>query len=60
MSYAIPVLTLLVRGRGILTQFQNFQGNDSPWRFGRIRGLIINSVAVLYVFITSFVSFLDP
>ncbi|CAG7564358.1 unnamed protein product [Fusarium equiseti] len=54
MSYAIPVLTLLVRGRGILTQFQSFEGNDSPWKFGRVRGLIINSVAVLYVFITSF------
>ncbi|KAJ4007598.1 hypothetical protein NW752_010264 [Fusarium irregulare] len=54
MSYAIPVLTLLVRGRGILTQFQNFQGNDSPWKFGRVRGLIINCIAVLYVFITSF------
>ena len=60
LSYAIPVLTLLVRGRGILTQFQNFQGNDSPWKFGRVRGLIINYIAVLYVFITSFVSFLRP
>ena len=58
MSYAIPVLTLLVRGRGILTQFQSFQGNDSPWKFGKVRGLIINYIAVLYVFITSFVSFL--
>jgi hypothetical protein len=36
-----------------LTRFQNV---DTPWRFGKVRGLIINYVAVLYVFITSIVS----
>jgi hypothetical protein len=56
MSYAIPVLTLIVRGRGILKQFQDSQGNDTPWKFGKVRGLIINYIAVLYVFITSLVS----
>ncbi|KAM0411139.1 hypothetical protein ACHAPD_010965 [Fusarium lateritium] len=53
MSYAIPVLTLIVRGRDILTQFQDSQANNTPWRFGKVRGLIINYIAVLYVFITS-------
>ncbi|WXC60292.1 hypothetical protein SNK03_006154 [Fusarium graminearum] len=53
MSYAIPVFTLIVRGRGVLEKFQNSQGNDTPWKFGKVRGLIINYIAVLYVFITS-------
>ncbi|KAL6916682.1 hypothetical protein FSHL1_008130 [Fusarium sambucinum] len=53
MSYAIPVLTLIVRGRDILTQFQDSQANNTPWRFGKVWGLIINYIAVLYVFITS-------
>ncbi|RKL34060.1 hypothetical protein BFJ72_g9547 [Fusarium proliferatum] len=50
MSYAIPVATLIIRGRDTLTRFQSA---DTPWRFGKVRGLIINYVAVLYVFITS-------
>ncbi|EXA34055.1 hypothetical protein FOVG_14912 [Fusarium oxysporum f. sp. pisi HDV247] len=50
MSYAIPVATLIIRGRDTLTKFQSA---DTPWRFGKVRGLIINYVAVLYVFITS-------
>ncbi|KAF4957262.1 hypothetical protein FSARC_11358 [Fusarium sarcochroum] len=50
MSYAIPVLTVLIRGRDVLKQFQT---NDTPWKFGKVRGLILNIVAVLYVFITS-------
>ncbi|GKU21780.1 unnamed protein product [Fusarium langsethiae] len=29
------------------------QGNDTTWKFGKVRGLIINYIAVLYVFITS-------
>lgn len=53
MSYAIPVATLIIRGRDTLTRFQSA---DTPWRFGKVRGLIINYVAVLYVFITSIVS----
>ncbi|KAF0639277.1 hypothetical protein FPSE5266_10246 [Fusarium pseudograminearum] len=53
MSYAIPVFTLIVRGRAVLEKFQNSQGNDTPWKFGKVRGLIINYIAVLYVFITS-------
>jgi choline transport protein len=53
MSYAIPILTLLIRGRSVLTQYQT---TDTPWKFGEVRGLIINYIAVLYVFITSIVS----
>lgn len=55
MSYAIPVATLIIRGRDTLTRFQIA---DTPWRFGKVRGLIINYVAVLYVFITSIVGHL--
>ncbi|KAH6951608.1 amino acid/polyamine transporter I [Fusarium avenaceum] len=50
MSYAIPILTLIVRGRDVLTQYQTA---DTPWKFGKVRGLVINYIAVLYVFITS-------
>jgi hypothetical protein len=53
MSYAIPILTLIVRGRDVLTQYQTI---ETPWKFGKVRGLIINYIAVLYVFITSIVS----
>jgi amino acid transporter len=53
MSYAIPILTLIIRGRSVLTQYQT---TKTPWKFGKVRGLIINYIAVLYVFITSVVS----
>ncbi|KAM0350699.1 hypothetical protein ACHAPU_003192 [Fusarium lateritium] len=52
MSYAIPVLTLIIRGRDVLARFQT---TDTPWKFGKVRGLIMNYIAVLYVFITSVV-----
>ncbi|KAF5022682.1 hypothetical protein F66182_5230 [Fusarium sp. NRRL 66182] len=50
MSYAIPILALIVRGRDVLTKFRTA---DSPWMFGRVKGYILNAIAVLYVFITS-------
>ncbi|RGP73097.1 hypothetical protein FLONG3_6412 [Fusarium longipes] len=56
VSYAIPVLTLIIRGRGVLKQFQSPERHDTPWEFGKVKGLIINCIAVLYVFVTSIVS----
>ncbi|KAH6886765.1 amino acid/polyamine transporter I [Thelonectria olida] len=49
-SYAFPILALIVRGRKILSQFQS---PETPWQLGERRGLVLNWIAVLYVFITS-------
>lgn len=53
LSYAIPILVLIVRGRKVLVRFQT---SETPWKLGKYLGPTANWVAVLYVFITSIVS----
>ncbi|KAH6975734.1 amino acid/polyamine transporter I [Ilyonectria destructans] len=50
ISYALPIIVLLIRGRSILT---NFQTADTPWQLGKHRGLILNWISVLYVSVTT-------
>lgn len=52
VSYAFPVVTLLVRGRGVL---EKHQMPDTPFQLGRW-GYAINWVAALFVVVTSVVS----
>lgn len=54
LSYAAPVLILLVRGRSLVL--------DSPPEFslGRIPGYITNYIAVIFVLVTSVVSSATP
>ncbi|KAH7150664.1 amino acid/polyamine transporter I [Fusarium sp. MPI-SDFR-AT-0072] len=46
ISYALPIIVLLLRGRRILATFQTA---DTPWQLGKHRGLILNWISVLYV-----------
>lgn len=52
VSYALPVLVLLLRGRRILAQYQS---RETPFQLGFKRGTLINWVAVIYVTFTSVV-----
>ncbi|KAI9147294.1 Choline transport protein [Paramyrothecium foliicola] len=49
VSYAFPIITLLVRGRNVLDAHRQ---PNTPFNFGR-RGYIINYVAVIFVVVTS-------
>ncbi|KAH9906821.1 choline transport protein [Xylariomycetidae sp. FL2044] len=49
VSYAFPVITLLLRGRGVLKQYQT---KDTPFALGR-SGLALNLVASIFVVVTS-------
>lgn len=53
VSYSLPIVVLLVRGRDIL---DGFRSPETPWRLGYLRGQILNWIAVLYVLVTSVVS----
>ncbi|KAJ4854698.1 amino acid permease domain-containing protein [Trichoderma breve] len=50
MSYSVPILVLLVRGRKVLA---NYQSAKTPFKMGRVFGLIVNIIAALYVVVTS-------
>ncbi|KAK4065889.1 uncharacterized protein Triagg1_8441 [Trichoderma aggressivum f. europaeum] len=50
MSYSVPILVLLVRGRKVLA---NYQSAKTPFKMGKIFGLIVNIIAALYVVVTS-------
>ncbi|KAF7562630.1 hypothetical protein G7046_g1509 [Stylonectria norvegica] len=50
VSYAFPVIALIVRGRSILAPYQ--QGKDL-FRLGESSGIVINVVAALFVVVTS-------
>ncbi|WAO97246.1 Hypothetical protein NCS54_01496200 [Fusarium falciforme] len=52
VSYALPVLVLLLRGRRILAQYQS---RETPFQLGFKRGTLINWVTVIYVTFTSVV-----
>ncbi|RTE80646.1 hypothetical protein BHE90_004890 [Fusarium euwallaceae] len=49
VSYAFPVITLLIRGRGILKAHQNA---DTPFKLGRW-GHVVNWVSSIFVVVTS-------
>lgn len=53
VSYAFPVILLLVRGRKVLDQFQT---PETPFRLGRKVGTVLNWVASIYVVVISIVS----
>jgi choline transport protein len=50
VSYAFPILVLLVRGRKVLDLYQT---PKTPFQLGRTWGLIINIIAAIYVVVTS-------
>lgn len=52
ISYASPVIALLVRGRGILVEYQT---SKTPAKIGRA-GAFVNTIAAAFVVITSLVS----
>lgn len=53
MSYIIPIITLLVRGRGLLNQHRE---SDTTFNLGAW-GYSMNCLAVVFVVVTSIVSF---
>lgn len=53
ISYAFPIVILLVRGRGVLAQHQV---GKTPFKMGKRLGLVVNVVAALYLIVTSVVS----
>lgn len=53
VSYAFPVIMVLIRGRKVLDQFQTA---ETPFKLGRIRGLILNWISATYVVFISIVS----
>ncbi|RFU80534.1 choline transport [Trichoderma arundinaceum] len=50
VSYAFPIIVLLIRGRKVLDFYQT---PKTPFKLGRTFGLIINIVAAIYVVVTS-------
>ncbi|CAM1508165.1 Fc.00g050130.m01.CDS01 [Cosmosporella sp. VM-42] len=50
VSYALPVISLIVRGRKVLADYQTA---DMPYNLGGLRGSIINWIAAVYVVVTS-------
>ncbi|KAL7932848.1 amino acid transporter-like protein [Trichoderma chlorosporum] len=50
MSYSVPILVLLARGRKVLA---NYQTAKTPFKMGKTFGLIVNIIAALYVVVTS-------
>lgn len=53
LSYACPVLVLIIRGRHVLYQYQTA---ETPFKLGRKRGAVINMVAAVFIIFTSIVS----
>ncbi|KEZ38591.1 hypothetical protein SAPIO_CDS10582 [Scedosporium apiospermum] len=55
VSYAFPVIMVLIRGRKVLDRFQTA---ETPFKLGKIRGLILNWISATYVvFISIFLCF---
>lgn len=52
LSYALPIIILLIRGRQVLDRHQT---PDTPFKLGRGKGAVINWIAALYVMFTSIV-----
>lgn len=52
ISYAFPIIVLLIRGRSVLGEHQN---ERTPFKMGRKLGLVVNIVAMLYLVVTSVV-----
>lgn len=55
ISYAFPLIVLLVRGRRILTEHCRSR-IATPFRMGELWGLTVNIAATIYLIITSIVS----
>ena len=53
LSYAAPVIVLLLRGRRVLREFQT---HKTPFKMSGVFGWAVNVVAVLYLVVTSVVS----
>lgn len=53
ISYAFPVIALLIRGRGILVQYQR---ESTFFKLGPMTGIIANWIAAIFVVVTSTVS----
>lgn len=53
LSYAAPVIVLLLRGRKVL---RGFQTHKTPFKMPGVFGWAVNIVAVLYLVVTSVVS----
>jgi amino acid transporter len=53
VSYAIPIIVLLIRGRKVLDHYQTAK---TPFKLGKTFGLVVNIVGALYVVVTSVVS----
>ncbi|KAM5360297.1 hypothetical protein ACJZ2D_013856 [Fusarium nematophilum] len=49
VSYAFPLIVLLIRGRKILAEHQS---PETPWKLGKL-GYLLNWISVLYVVVTS-------
>ncbi|PTB66652.1 amino acid transporter-like protein [Trichoderma citrinoviride] len=50
VSYAIPIIILLIRGRKVLDHYQTAK---TPFKLGRTFGLLLNIIGALYVVVTS-------
>ena len=53
ISYAFPVIALLIRGRGVLRQYQ---AETALFKLGAKAGLLANWVSAVFVVVTSIVS----
>jgi hypothetical protein len=53
VSYACPVVALLVRGRSMLAEYQT---NKTPAKMGLRVGAVVNGIAAAFVIVTSIVS----
>lgn len=54
ISYAVPIAVLLVRGRRVLAAHRTAR---TPFQMGTLSGYFVNIVAVVYLVVTSVVSF---
>lgn len=52
LSYAFPIILLLIRGRSILS---NYQTPETPFKLGATRGTVMNWIAATYVGVTTVV-----
>jgi amino acid transporter len=53
VSYSVPIIVLLIRGRKVLDLYQT---PKTHFKLGRVFGYILNVIGALYVVITSIVS----
>lgn len=52
ISYAVPIIILLIRGRKSLGEHQS---ERTPFKMGRRWGLVVNAIAISYLVVTSVV-----